>query len=396
MNRQPEAPGILWGSPLPPVRSGVADYAAELLPSLAEVSRVRVLRPPEWSPPPQWPRNLETVPCDENRRPGEVELLHLGNNPYHLWLLHRLRRGGVVAVFHDAVLHHLLVEDAARGGASEADLGAELERSHGQAGKALFAARAAGHHGQLDPFLFPARASFLRHATAVIVHSRWAEELVRAEEEALPVRRVPLAAADPGPVDRAAIRRRLDIPVDERVLMHLGFLTREKGLEEVLTGFAAAVECGIAGRLLIVGEGRRAESLKLAARSVGLEDRVRFTGWVEPELFLSVPAAADLGVVLRTPSAGETSAAVLRFLACGVPVAVGGRKQFLEWPEDAAPRLTPGPAAAPDLARLLGEIGTAGWNDRCRAARSAYERSHRPDDVARRLLNVLKGLHGMP
>ncbi|MEE4272354.1 MAG: glycosyltransferase [Thermoanaerobaculales bacterium] len=392
MSRHSDTPKILWGSPLPPVRSGVADYAAELLPELAKAARLRVLRPPEWTPPPEWPHQLETVPCDEERQDDEIEVVHLGNNPYHLWLLHRLRRGGVVVVLHDAVLHHLLVEDAAEGGAAAADLESELERSHGQAGRALSAARTAGHHGFLDPFLFPARASFFRYASAVIVHSRWAAELVRSEVESLPVHRVELAAADPGPLDRAAIRRRFGIPDQERVLMHLGFLTRQKGLEEILTGFGAAVRCGVQARLMIVGEGRRAEHLKEAARSAGLEDRVWFTGWIKPEHFLSVPAAADLGVVLRTPSAGETSAAVLRFLACGVPVAVGGRKQFLEWPEAAAPRLTPGPAAAPDLARLLGDVGGPGWDDRRQAARAAYERFHRPEDIARRFVGILSNL----
>ena len=37
---------VLWASPLPPVRSGVSDYAMELLPHLAESCRVRVVLPP--------------------------------------------------------------------------------------------------------------------------------------------------------------------------------------------------------------------------------------------------------------------------------------------------------------------------------------------------------------
>jgi hypothetical protein len=113
------------------------------------------------------------------------------------------------------------------------------------------------------------------------------------------------------------------------------------------------------------------------------------TGWIDPELFPLVPAAADLGVVLRTPSAGETSAAGLRFLACGVPVAVGGSRQFLEWPEEVAPRLTPGPAAAADLARILAVVGCHGWERRRRAARKLYEMRHTPEIAARAITNAL-------
>lgn len=176
--------------------------------------------------------------------------------------------------------------------------------------------------------------------------------------------------------------------------MHLGFLSPEKGLEEILTGVAAAVDAGIDLRFAVVGEGRDTATLAAVAERLGLGDRVLVTGWIEADLFPGIPAAADLGVVLRTPSAGETSAAVLRFLSCGVPVAVGGNRQFLEWPEEAAPRLTPGPSAAADLARLLGEVGGRVFAGRGQAARETYEASHRPDSVADRLTGFLDGLAG--
>ena len=36
---------ILWASPLPPVRSGVSDYAVELLGALGSRAQVRVVEP---------------------------------------------------------------------------------------------------------------------------------------------------------------------------------------------------------------------------------------------------------------------------------------------------------------------------------------------------------------
>ena len=383
---------ILWGSPLPPTHSGVADYAAELLPALAADTAVRVLTPPGWVRPDDWPAGLEMVPADQPAAADEIVLIHLGNNPHHLWLLPRLETDRCVVVLHDAVLHHLLVEAAGRDGAL--DLGDWLEKAHGAAGGALARARANGHHGRLDPFFFPARRSFLEHARAVVVHSDWAAETIAKEVPGKPIGRVPLAAADPQPVDRDAARSALGIGQEETVLMHLGFLSPEKGLEEILTGVAAAVDAGIDLRFVVVGEGRDTATLAAVAERLGLGDRVLVTGWIEADLFPGIPAAADLGVVLRTPSAGETSAAVLRFLSCGVPVAVGGNRQFLEWPEEAAPRLTPGPSAAADLARLLGEVGGRVFAGRGQAARETYEASHRPDSVADRLTGFLDGLAG--
>jgi glycosyltransferase involved in cell wall biosynthesis len=174
--------------------------------------------------------------------------------------------------------------------------------------------------------------------------------------------------------------------------MHLGFLTPEKGLEHILTGLAAARRVGVPARLLLVGEGSEIEDVQVAAAAVGADGLVSTTGWVAPEVFPSIPAAADLGVVLRTPSAGETSAAAVRFLATGTPVAVSGLRQFLEWPEEAAPRLTPGPSAPAELARLLAIAAAGGenWAARRRAARAAYEENHRPADAAEAIIRFLE------
>jgi glycosyltransferase involved in cell wall biosynthesis len=385
--------GILWCSPLPPTRSGVADYAVELLPELARLARVRVVRPPGWTEPASWPADLELAPTDAAPSSGEVELLHLGNNPHHLWLLPRLERGGAVVELHDAVLHHLLVEaTAARGDVDEYER--RLTAAHGPRAAALAAARRAGHHGRLDPFLLPARRAILDRAAGLVVHSEWALATVRRELPEIPATRVDLAVADPGPVDRAAARTRIGVPAERTLLMHLGFLTPEKGLEAIAAGVGAACKAGLDVGLAVVGEGRSGDDLAAAARRVGCGDRVVATGWVEPEVLAGLPAAADLGVVLRSPSAGETSAAALRFFACGVPVAVGGRRQFLEWPEAAAPRLTGGPAAAADLARLLAAVGGDGWAARGREARALYLRRHRPELVAGQLVEALRSLAG--
>jgi glycosyltransferase involved in cell wall biosynthesis len=386
---------ILWGSPLPPTRSGVSDYAVELLGELGSLAKVRVLEPPGWHRPEDWSLDgtVELVPSDTEPSSAEISLIHLGNNPHHRWLLDRLGRSRTVVVMHDLVLHHLLVEATAAEGDNER-FEKDLAFAHGKAGLALARARRIGLTGARDPFLFPARTPFLENAEGVIVHSRWAQRIIAAERPQIPIAAVGLPAVDPGIVDREEQRRRLGIPADDVVLMHLGFLSPEKGLADVVTGVAAAVRAGVPARLVLVGEGGELDDLLTAAARAGIGDRVSATGWLPSGEFLRVPAAADVGVVLRTPSAGETSAAAVRFLACGTPVAIGGTKQFLEWPESAAPRITPGPPAPAEIARVLGEAaaGGAGWEERRGAARAAYEKGHRPADTARHMIEFLATL----
>jgi glycosyltransferase involved in cell wall biosynthesis len=390
---------FLWASPLPPIRSGVSDYAVELLPELARHVQVRVLTPPGWQRPSDWPLpdTIELVPHGTMPEADETLLLHLGNNPYHTWIAELLGRHEAVAVLHDLVLHHLLVESTLGQGDREG-YEQRLTAALGEPGAALARARRFGITGRRDPFLFPAWQAFLDQTSAAVVHSEWARRQLVAGGYRQPIQYVPLAAADPGAGvgDRAALRAELGVASDSVLLMHLGFLTPEKGVHEILSAVAAAHQAGVPVHLVLVGEGQALDLLTGLAGQLELQHLVTATGWVPAVRLPQLPAAADLGVVLRRPSAGETSAAVLRFLACGTPVAVSGHRQLLEWPEAAAPRLTPGPATAAELARLLARVATArdngSWQQRRLAARSTYEMGHQPDQAATALAGFLDQL----
>src|SRR5262245_57232110 len=83
---------VAYYSPLPPERSGIADYSALLLPALRRRFEVEVVR---------------------RRRPSlrktDVALYHVGNNPQaHGWIVDALRRRPGVVALHDLVLHHLV------------------------------------------------------------------------------------------------------------------------------------------------------------------------------------------------------------------------------------------------------------------------------------------------
>jgi glycosyltransferase involved in cell wall biosynthesis len=368
----------------------VADYAAELLPALVRLAEVRVVAAPDGD----GPRPNETfagcaVVAPSHVPDGdEVQLVHLGNNPYHSWLIDRLGLPRTSVVLHDAVLHHLLVEATLAGGDRQRFEGLLLE-AHPNA-EALARARAEGVDGRRDPFLFPARRVFLQGVRGVLVHSNWAAEQVNRDLPELPVARLCLSVADPGAVDRAAMREFVGAAPDEVVVMHLGFLTPDKGLGELVGALAGVLRTGVRARLVVVGEGASRAVLQEAAEALEVSQAVTFSGWLDSEHLVRVPAAADLGVVLRSPSAGETSAAALRFLACGTPVAVTGVRQFLEWPESAAPRVTPGPSAMADLARLIAAASSGGaWQRRREAARAAYQAGHRPEQAAEQMIRAL-------
>lgn len=385
---------LLWASPLPPTPSGVSDYAVEILGSLSQQVELRVLRPPGQDEI-LIPEGLEVLDRIEGRRPGEILLLHLGNNPYHEWIMPLCREERAVVVMHDLVLHHLLVEHTA-GGGRLGELEEALEQEYGESGRALAEGRRFGLGGRLDAFLFPALQSVLGGASAFISHSRYGAGRL---ERTFPQRscvHVPLAVADPGEVDGSVVRAKMGISKDEILLMHLGFLSREKGLATILEAVAAGRKLGLPLRLLIIGGTTDLGKAGELIFALSLEKVVSATGWLEKEEMMRLPAAADLGIVLREPSAGETSAAVLRFLAAGTPAAVIASHQYLEWPGDIAPRISPGPASVADILRRLKGVDREKenglWEKRCRQARRYYLRHHRPEHAAGQMVDFLSGL----
>ena len=385
-------------SPLPPTRSGVSDYATEVLPHLAQLAKVRVVRPPGWQPGEgdDWCRALSTVGTNAPMRSGWTELLHIGNNPYHLWVLARLRRLGGVVVLHDTVLHHLLVEEAADTGEWRR-WEEELAASHGRGGASIAAARRWGYIGRLDPFVFPNRKAVLELASAAIVHSAAAERAVLAARPNLKVRRVPLAVAKLPYGDRAHWRRRLRARKGELLLAHLGFLTPEKGLDAVLHALLALEELKVPFRFVIVGDGVRESSFAKAVAASGLAGRVVLWGYADREQLGGILRAADVGLVPRYPTAGETSAAALRFLAVGTPVMVSGYGQFLELPAAAALRIAPGRRAVADIVRWAATLAAdADLLAAARAAaRTAWETGgHAPERAAALLAAALQDLQG--
>src|SRR5438093_4636983 len=83
---------VAYYSPLPPERTGIADYSALLLPALERRLDVRIARR----------RRLRPQRVD-------IDLYHVGNNPdAHGWIVDALRRRPGLVVLHDFVLHHLI------------------------------------------------------------------------------------------------------------------------------------------------------------------------------------------------------------------------------------------------------------------------------------------------
>lgn len=174
-----------------------------------------------------------------------------------------------------------------------------------------------------------AKSVALRHANAVTVNSRFTGDAVGALVPGLQsMHRIPMGVAtDPLGADQAAevssIRRRYRRG-DGPLLVFVGRIVDEKGVEDILHAVDILRDELPDLRALIVGDGQDREAMQAQAHELKLTNRVSFPGWVDPAMVRAYFAAADIFVApSRQASDGWIEAqglTVLEAMIAGAPV----------------------------------------------------------------------------
>lgn len=329
-------------SPLPPTRSGIADYCREQLERLSQLWDITLVC--EETPDAQAiPDSAKVVaPRDFIAETGTTRLYHLGNNIHHEFVFWELQLHPGVLVLHDYVQHHLITElTLARG--RESEYASLLEMDLGDVGREAADQRIAGTWNEAFNFLIPANSCAVNAATAVVVHSEWARCQLTARFPGKPIMRIPhhfaRATSSPGVVDRASARQRLGIPESELHIVSLGFITRPKQIELALSALGRCRPDMPRFRYSLVGDPQDDRSLRNHIDLVGLEQVAEIIGYVDLATLQDYILSADIVINLRYPSAGETSGTLIRTLGEGRCAVVFDYSSFTDFPADTVARI---------------------------------------------------------
>jgi glycosyltransferase involved in cell wall biosynthesis len=375
---------IAYFSPLPPTRSGIADYSRELLPYLARRADVTL-----FVAAPQIPDSLR-----ENltvRRIEDYPLVHceydiaiyqMGNSIHHEAIYSTLLRYPGIVVLHEYFLHHFVVA-CTIGQGSFAGYIREMGYALGPQGLRLACQIRQGTH---EPPFFevPLNNRALDSSLGMIVHSEYMRRHVRKTHCHLPTSVIPHLDLTRRHSSSLLPRKALDCPEDALIFATAGQVTATKQIAPALEAFARLRNEFPEARYAIIGkEPGRNVDLDNWRIQYGLQDSVIYTGYVPDTLrFTSWIAAADVLINLRHPTVGETSGTALRGLATGRPVIVFDVGWYAELPDDVCVKVPPNDIDALTSAmrklasdrELRQEIG--------RQAAEYVRRHHDPDRVA--------------
>jgi glycosyltransferase involved in cell wall biosynthesis len=385
----PNRPRLAYISPLPPQASGIADYSADLLPSLARYYDITLVSEEETTEPRLWafPR---LSPGDFLRKAWQFErvLYHIGNSPFHQAQIETLlpQCPGVVAL-HDAFLSAFMSWSAYERGRSQ-DFTETLLRAHGYP-----ALRFANEHDtEATLNYYPCSLSVLQGAVGIIQHSRHGVDVLRqyfGEEATRNIAIVPLVRSRRIMPSRAAARAKFDLDDGELVVCSFGMVGQTKAPDLVANAWRLT---GLKGRLVFVGDDGGWRQ-KLGDPAIGID----FTGRVTREEYVSWLAAADVAVQWRTGTRGETSAAVADTLMAGLPVILNRHGSAAELPEAVALSL-PDDADSTALAAALVALNSDPANRVALGlAGQVYARQElAPETIALRYFEAIERAYALP
>lgn len=332
-------PKLAFVSPLPPSKSGIAGYSAQLLPFLDKHYRITLIcksgqvsddyleanfpvRTPEW--------------LRDNARQFDRVLYQFGNSDHHDYMFRLLESVPGTVVLHDFWMSNVL--EYIQLYQNEPTIWDEhLHFSHGW--PALSRRRGGGHD---IPVVneYPCNLRVITSSVGVIVHSSYSASLMASWYGEGLLKDVCLINSLKGMVPEAnkpAVKLKLGLSPSAPLICSFGFIHSTKHSLRLAEAFVrSSLYASGDARLVLVGQNADgdygAEIARIVSQSGG---RVSFTGFVSDSDYALYLAAADAAVQLRGVSRGETSAAALDCLANRVALVINDNGAFSQIPDDA-------------------------------------------------------------
>ena len=309
-------------TPLPPARTGTAEYAGELIAELAKLVNLEI---------------FESVPKRANGKAFDAVIYQIANNPYHAGFYERALDHPGIAVLHEVNLHDLIKSRTLNRGGERAYLSEVMYEVfgpdiHDSDREALFDVP--------QPRTFTMLRRLLDRSEGCIVHSGYAESGLRAKGFRKPVAVIPHGASV-RTLDARPYRAALGVEPDVPLIGLFGYQRPDKRGLVCLQAFQRFLRSNPRAHLLIAGEPHPEVPVKEWVLQTGLARQVHTLGFQKLEDYDGNLAACDIVLNLRHPTFGETSGTMMRAFGLGKTVVVSDTGASREFPDDVCMRIPP-------------------------------------------------------
>lgn len=323
---------IAWLSPLPPQKSGIANYSYWLVKGLRRFIDIdlycdgRDLSEELKNEFAVYP--LTVFP--QQRQWYAETIYHLGNNSlFHKEIYKLAWNFPATIVLHDynlsAFMHEAFYLQADWRLYEEA-----LDHPNGDSKKS---------HGIIPRLrryvgTVPMSHAIVNRSRKVIVHHRWIKEQF---SDAGHIQVIPMFAkieAASGPDQVENFKKKFQIDPRNFIITCLGFVNRNKLPQLQVEVAKRLLEDGYPVHLIFAGEtAPDVKRLQMEVEASAYSTNITFAGYLDDADYLAALRCSDVVINLRNPSMGEGSLTLTQALAAGKPAIISDLNQYREFPD---------------------------------------------------------------
>lgn len=390
---------LAYVSPLPPSKSGISYYSAELLEVLSDWYDIDVITDV----------NAKTAPLDkaipysiktsnvflESSVQYERVLYHFGNSSFHEYMFDLLEKIPGVVVLHDFFLSGIVAHMQGTG-AKPNFWDKELGNSIGY--RTLLEKHTIDDTAKIV-WKYPCNQTVIENALDVIVHSRnsiklsnqWLSCDTAKSWSVIPHLRKSVSHIN----DKTTVKRELNFNESAFLTCSFGIIGAMKQSMELLEAWLSSdLSKDENSYLVFVGQNNQdtyGETLSKRIQKSPYSKRIIITGWADEAVFEQYLKAADIAVQLRTLSRGETSGTVLDCMNYGIPTIVNANGSMADL-SNTAVEMLPDDFIAQELIDALEHLwrSTPLRDALSKAAREEILTNYAPKDCAKKYYNAIE------
>jgi glycosyltransferase involved in cell wall biosynthesis len=321
---------IAWVSPLPPQKSGIANYSYWLVKALGPYVDIDLYY--DGREPSSLEDQFKIFPLSsfpQQRQRYDETIYHLGNNSlFHKEIYKLAWNFPATVVLHDynlsAFMHGAfylksdwqLYEEALVGSNGESKSPGLLPRLRRHAGT------------------YPMSHAVVNRSRKVIVHHRWLKDQFPGAGHVHVIPHFAKPPNQPSHEQLESFKNRFQINENHFLLTCLGFINTNKLPQLQVEVVKRLLAQGYPVRLLFAGEtAPEVRQLQSEVEASEFRENITFTGYLDEDDYLSAVLLSDVMINLRNPSMGEASGTLMQALAAAKPVVVSDVNQYKEFPD---------------------------------------------------------------
>lgn len=336
MNKGMKKATLLYASPFPPCKSGIADYSEILVYGLQQFFDITLLIDQYTLSNARLYKDFKVISYgkqDIDFDDYDYRIYNVGNSStFHSYLYDIALNYPGMVILHDFVINQLIIGHYYK----KDRLYSKIYEIAGARG--IYHIKEQAERGEELLYccarlanVLPLNEELIHSGNKIMVHSQYSYErvsrIIADQKQLRKINLVDQIQRDEQFISKRSLFQKYSIPESDFLICSFGYIEPPK-LNHVICKTVQQLNKRLDNQLvyLMVGQGIYIDEY--------LSDTIKKTGFVDLAEFNSLIRWADIVVNLRYPSMGETSAALIRALGLGKPCIVSNDAWFSELPDD--------------------------------------------------------------